>query len=76
VRVTVMHAAGDVGIESVPDPTIVEPTDAVIRITWPALRPKQCAFRMRTALCSQRAGIHQGDGPAAGMRHGHQREPT
>src|SRR5438093_6893213 len=28
-----MHAAGDVRIENVPDPTIQEPTDAVIRIT-------------------------------------------
>jgi threonine dehydrogenase-like Zn-dependent dehydrogenase len=28
-----MHAAGDVRIENVPDPTIEEPTDAVIRVT-------------------------------------------
>jgi len=28
-----MHAAGDVRIENVPDPTIQEPTDAVIRVT-------------------------------------------
>jgi threonine dehydrogenase-like Zn-dependent dehydrogenase len=28
-----MHAAGDVRIENVPDPTIVEPTDAIIRVT-------------------------------------------
>jgi len=33
VRGTVMHAAGDVRIENVPDPTIQEPTDAVIRVT-------------------------------------------
>jgi threonine dehydrogenase-like Zn-dependent dehydrogenase len=33
MRGTVMYAAGDVRIESIPDPTIQEPTDAVIRIT-------------------------------------------
>jgi threonine dehydrogenase-like Zn-dependent dehydrogenase len=32
MRGTVMHAAGDVRIENVPDPTIQEPTDAVIRV--------------------------------------------
>jgi threonine dehydrogenase-like Zn-dependent dehydrogenase len=33
MRATVMRKAGDVRIESVPDPTIQEPTDAVIRVT-------------------------------------------
>jgi threonine dehydrogenase-like Zn-dependent dehydrogenase len=33
MRGTVMYAAGDVRIEHVPDPTIQEPTDAVIRVT-------------------------------------------
>ena len=33
MRGTVLHAAGDVRIENVPDPTIQEPTDAVIRVT-------------------------------------------
>ena len=33
MRGTVMHAAGDVRIENVPDPGIQEPTDAVIRVT-------------------------------------------
>jgi threonine dehydrogenase-like Zn-dependent dehydrogenase len=28
-----MHAAGDVRIEEVPDPRLVEPTDAVVRVT-------------------------------------------
>ena len=32
MRGTVMYAAGDVRIENVPDPTIQEPTDAVIRV--------------------------------------------
>jgi threonine dehydrogenase-like Zn-dependent dehydrogenase len=33
MRATVMHAAGDVRVEDVPDPGIEEPTDALIRIT-------------------------------------------
>ena len=33
MRATVMHAAGDVRIENVPDAAIIEPTDAVIRVT-------------------------------------------
>ena len=32
MRATVMHAAGDVRIENVPDATIIHPTDAVIRV--------------------------------------------
>lgn len=32
MRATVMHAAGDVRIENVPDAAIAEPTDAVIRV--------------------------------------------
>lgn len=33
MRATIMHAAGDVRIENVPDATIVEPTDALVRVT-------------------------------------------
>jgi threonine dehydrogenase-like Zn-dependent dehydrogenase len=33
MRATVMYGAGDVRIENVPDPTINEPTDAVVRVT-------------------------------------------
>src|SRR5262249_29269579 len=32
MRATVMYSAGDVRIEDVPDPQIIEPTDAVIRV--------------------------------------------
>jgi threonine dehydrogenase-like Zn-dependent dehydrogenase len=32
MRATIMHAAGDVRIENVPDPTIADPTDAIIRV--------------------------------------------
>src|SRR6059058_4838804 len=33
MRATVMYSARDVRIENVPDPQIIEPTDAVIRVT-------------------------------------------
>lgn len=33
MRATIMHAAGDVRIENVPDPSIIDPTDAIIRVT-------------------------------------------
>jgi hypothetical protein len=33
MRATIMHGAGDVRIESVPDATLLDPTDAVIRVT-------------------------------------------
>lgn len=50
MRATVMYGAGDVRIEMVPDATVVNPTDAVVRVTracicgsdlWPyrGLRP-------------------------------------
>ncbi len=33
MRATVMYKAGDVRIEDVPDPEILEPTDAIVRVT-------------------------------------------
>src|SRR5438067_7544335 len=33
MRATVMHGAGDVRIEKVPDPSITDPTDALVRVT-------------------------------------------
>src|ERR687894_2010144 len=33
MRATLMYAAGDVRVEDVPDPSIVEPTDAIMRVT-------------------------------------------
>jgi threonine dehydrogenase-like Zn-dependent dehydrogenase len=33
MRATLMYAAGDVRVEDVPDPKILEPTDAVVRVT-------------------------------------------
>jgi threonine dehydrogenase-like Zn-dependent dehydrogenase len=32
MRATVIHAAGDVRIENVPDPSIQQPTDALVRV--------------------------------------------
>ena len=57
MRATVMHAAADVRIENVPDSTIIEPTDAVIRVTracicgsdlWPyaSMEPSATGQRM------------------------------
>src|SRR5438270_11276989 len=33
MRATVMYSAGDVRVEDAPDPSVVEPTDAVVRVT-------------------------------------------
>jgi hypothetical protein len=33
MRAVVMHAPGDVRVDLVDEPTIVEPTDAIIRVT-------------------------------------------
>src|SRR5437764_1394474 len=51
MRATVMYGAGDVRIENVPDPKIIEPTDAIIRVTracvcgsdlWPYQKMERC----------------------------------
>jgi len=34
MRATVMYGAGDVHVENVPDPAVIEPTDAVVRVTF------------------------------------------
>jgi threonine dehydrogenase-like Zn-dependent dehydrogenase len=33
MRATIMYAAGDVRVQDVADPAIVEPTDAIMRVT-------------------------------------------
>src|SRR5947207_1081460 len=33
MRATVLHAAGDIRVEDVPDAALVDPTDAVLRVT-------------------------------------------
>ncbi len=57
MRATIMYAAGDVRVESVPDATLVEPTDAIVRVTracicgsdlWPyrSMEPSEAAQSM------------------------------
>lgn len=57
MRATVMHSAGDVHIEDVPDPSIVDPTDAIVRVTracicgsdrWPyaSMQPRETGQSM------------------------------
>jgi threonine dehydrogenase-like Zn-dependent dehydrogenase len=57
MRATLMYEAGDVRIEDVPDPSIQEPTDAILRVTracicgsdlWPysALEPRETGRAM------------------------------
>jgi threonine dehydrogenase-like Zn-dependent dehydrogenase len=60
MRATIMYRAGDVRIENVPDPTIVNPTDAVIRIT-------------RACICGSDLWPYKELAPtAAGRRMGHE----
>ena len=37
MRATVMYGAGDVRVETVPDPRLVEATDALVRVTRAAI---------------------------------------
>jgi threonine dehydrogenase-like Zn-dependent dehydrogenase len=57
MRATVMYRAGDVRVENVPDPRLVEPTDAIVRVTraaicgsdlWPykSMEPTETGRRM------------------------------
>jgi threonine dehydrogenase-like Zn-dependent dehydrogenase len=57
MRATVMYAAGDVRVETVPDARLIEPTDALVRVTraaicgsdlWPykSMEPSQTGRRM------------------------------
>src|ERR687893_2685256 len=60
MRATVMFEAGDVRIEDVPDPSIVEPTDALIRVT-------------RACICgSDLHPYHQMERSETGTRMGHE----
>ena len=42
MRGVIMHAPGDVRVEERDDPTIVEPTDAIIRSPRPASAARTC----------------------------------
>jgi len=60
MRATLMYGAGDVRVETVPDAQLIEPTDALVRITracicgsdlWPyrKMQPKETGRRMVVA---------------------------
>jgi threonine dehydrogenase-like Zn-dependent dehydrogenase len=60
MRATVLHGAGDVRIENVPDATIINSTDAVIRVT-------------RACICGSDLWPYQSMKPSAtGQRIGHE----
>ena len=59
MRATVMHRAHDVRIEAIPDAAIVDPTDAVIRIT-------------RACICGSDLWPYNGGPNVDGQRMGHE----
>jgi threonine dehydrogenase-like Zn-dependent dehydrogenase len=59
MRATVMYKAHDVRIENVPDPAIVKPTDATIRVT-------------RACICGSDLWPYNGGPNEAGQRMGHE----
>ena len=63
MRGVVMHAPGDVRVEDREDPKIIEPTDAIIRLTATCI----CGSRP-VALPRRRAGRPPGDGPRVRRR--------
>lgn len=60
MRATIIHGAGDVRIEDVPDPALHEPTDAIVRIT-------------RSCICGSDLWPYKGnESSAEGGRIGHE----
>ncbi|KUZ34911.1 zinc-dependent alcohol dehydrogenase family protein [Burkholderia territorii] len=61
MRATILYGAGDVRVEKVPDSTIVEPTDAIIRVT-------------RACICGSDLWPYRGEDSIAerGQRMGHE----
>jgi threonine dehydrogenase-like Zn-dependent dehydrogenase len=60
MRASVYHGPGDVRIDTVPDPKIVKPTDAVVRIT-------------HACICGSDLWFYRGDAPwKPGWRTGHE----
>ena len=60
MRATAMYGAGDVRVETVPDARIVEPTDAVVRVT-------------RACICGSDRWWYRGKEPiGSGERTGHE----
>jgi threonine dehydrogenase-like Zn-dependent dehydrogenase len=59
MRGAVMHSAGDVRVEDRPDPTIVDPTDAIVRLT-------------ATCICGSDLWPYRGVEPADHQAMGHE----
>ncbi len=60
MRATVMYGAGDVRIDTVPNATLIEPTDALVRVT-------------RSAICGSDLWPYQSMEPSeTGRRMGHE----
>ncbi|MBD5633134.1 MAG: zinc-dependent alcohol dehydrogenase family protein [Candidatus Eremiobacteraeota bacterium] len=60
MKATVYHATGDVRVEHVPDPKIVEPTDAIVRVT-------------HACICGSDLWFYRGDARwETGWRTGHE----
>src|SRR5438876_6782998 len=60
MRATVMYGAGDVRIENVPDPSIIEPTDAIMRV-------------VRACICGSDLWPHNSMAPnGSGQSMGHE----
>src|SRR5271165_3451982 len=60
MRATVYHAPGDVRVETVPDPIIVDPTDAIVRVT-------------HACICGSDLWFYRGQAKwQAGWRTGHE----
>jgi threonine dehydrogenase-like Zn-dependent dehydrogenase len=59
MKATVMNAGGDVRIDEVPDPAIVEPTDAVLRVT-------------RACICGSDLWWYNGEPNVPNQRVGHE----
>src|SRR5712672_734165 len=73
MRATVMYSAGDVRIENVPDPQIIESTDAVIRVTracvfWSDLWPYQKMEHVETGRVMGHEAIGVVEDVGAGVR--------
>lgn len=60
MKATVYHGARDVRLETVPDPSLLEPTDAIVRVT-------------RAAICGSDLWFYRGiTAPPEGSRTGHE----
>jgi threonine dehydrogenase-like Zn-dependent dehydrogenase len=60
MKATVFHATGDVRVETVPDPAIDEPTDAIVRVT-------------HACICGSDLWFYRGDAKwESGWRTGHE----